>query len=204
MSEVSERMSVLVREEIELAKVEMTHKVSSIARGAAAVAAGAVFGVFAVIFLLLTIAWILDAILVNGAGDIWIGFAIVLAVLLIATIGSFLFALSEVQGRSPRPDDGDRRGQEDPGHGHHQGGAGLMPTRTPDEIRASIEQNRVQLGTSIEKLRMEVVRATDWRAQLRKAQPQVTIGAAAAGFVIGGGIAALGALTFGRRRRKRG
>ena len=29
------------------------------------------------------------------------------------------------------------------------------------------------------------------------------IGAGVAGFVLGGGIAALGALTFGRRRRKR-
>lgn len=77
-----------------------------------------------------------------------------------------------------------------------------MATRTPEEIRDSIEQNRQQLGTSIEKLRVEVVQLTDWRAQLRRYQPQVTIGAAVAGFVVGGGIAALGALTFGRRRRK--
>ena len=50
-------MALLVREEIELAKAEMTQKATSIARGAAAVAAGAVFGVFAVIFVLETIAW---------------------------------------------------------------------------------------------------------------------------------------------------
>jgi dienelactone hydrolase len=74
--------------------------------------------------------------------------------------------------------------------------------RTPDEIRASIEQNRQQLGTSIEKLRVEVVRLTDWRAQLRRNQQQAMIGAGVAGFVLGGGIAALGALTFGRRRRR--
>ncbi|MFL5831792.1 MAG: DUF3618 domain-containing protein [Solirubrobacteraceae bacterium] len=77
-----------------------------------------------------------------------------------------------------------------------------MPTRTPEEIRASIEQNRQELGTSIEKLRGEVVRLTDWRAQLRPRQQQMMIGAGVAGFVIGGGIAALGALTFGRRRRR--
>jgi hypothetical protein len=76
-----------------------------------------------------------------------------------------------------------------------------MPTRTPDEIRASIEQNRHELGTSLEKLRMEVVRATDWRAQLRKHRRQAIIGAGVAGFVLGGGIAAIGALTFGRRNR---
>ncbi|HEY3728444.1 MAG TPA: DUF3618 domain-containing protein [Solirubrobacteraceae bacterium] len=77
------------------------------------------------------------------------------------------------------------------------------PQRTPEEIRDAIEGHRQDLGTSVEKLRVEVVKLTDWRSQLRRYEPQVLIGAAAAGFVIGGGIAALGALTFGRRRRKR-
>ncbi len=62
-------MSVLVREEIELAKVEMTTKVSSLARGAAAVAVGAVFGVFALIFVLLTMAWATQL----RASSIWLG-----------------------------------------------------------------------------------------------------------------------------------
>ena len=79
-----------------------------------------------------------------------------------------------------------------------------MPTRTPEEIRASIEQNRQELGQSIEKLRVEVAELTDWRRRLRRHQPQVMIGAAVAGFVLGGGIAALGALTFGRRKRRLG
>ncbi len=78
-----------------------------------------------------------------------------------------------------------------------------MASRSPEEIRASIETNRVQLGTSVEKLRVEVVRLTDWRAQLRQYQPQVLIGAGVAGFVLGGGVAAVGALTFGRRKRKK-
>ena len=43
-----------------------------------------------------------------------------------------------------------------------------MPTRSPQEIRASIELNRQELGTSLEKLRREVVRVTDWRAQIRR------------------------------------
>ncbi len=77
-------------------------------------------------------------------------------------------------------------------------------TRSPQEIRASIEQNRAELGTSLERLRGEVVRLTDWRSQLRAHQQQAMIGAAVAGFVLGGGVAALGALTFGRRRRRRG
>jgi uncharacterized small protein (DUF1192 family) len=103
VTEVSERMSVLVREEIELAKAEVTTKVTSIARGAVAVAAGAVFGVFAVVFLLLTLAWVLDRILVTGAGDIWIGFAIVLGVLFVASIGAFLFAWRKLSVGAPTP-----------------------------------------------------------------------------------------------------
>jgi prefoldin subunit 5 len=77
-----------------------------------------------------------------------------------------------------------------------------MASRSPDEIRASIEVNREELGTSLEKLRQEVIQLTDWRSQVRAHQQQLMIGAAVAGFVLGGGLAALGALTFGRRRRR--
>ena len=77
-----------------------------------------------------------------------------------------------------------------------------MPTRSPEEIRASIEQNRVALGQSLDRLRGEVVRLTDWRGQLRVHQPQAMIVAGVAGFIVGGGIAALGGIAFGRRRRK--
>ena len=76
------------------------------------------------------------------------------------------------------------------------------PARRPEEIRDSIERNRQELGTALEQLRMEVVKVTDWRSQLQRYEPQVLIGAGVAGFVLGGGIAAIGALTFGRRRRK--
>ncbi|HTU88187.1 MAG TPA: DUF3618 domain-containing protein [Solirubrobacteraceae bacterium] len=78
-----------------------------------------------------------------------------------------------------------------------------MATRTPDEIRASIERNRQQLGTSLERLRGEVAELTDWRSQIRRHQREVLIGAGVAGFVLAGGIAALGSLAFGGRRRRR-
>lgn len=78
-----------------------------------------------------------------------------------------------------------------------------MPTRSPDEIRASIEANREELGVSLERLRGEVVRLTDWRSQLRRHQRQAMIAAAVTGFVVGGGAAALGALAFGRRGGRR-
>jgi protein-S-isoprenylcysteine O-methyltransferase Ste14 len=103
VTEVSERVTLLVREEIELAKTEMVNKVSSLARGVAAVAAGAVFGAFAVVFFLLTVAWALDGLLVDGAGDLWVGFAIVFAGLLLLTAGAFLFAWRKLRVGAPTP-----------------------------------------------------------------------------------------------------
>jgi uncharacterized small protein (DUF1192 family) len=103
VTEVSERMSLLVREEIELARAEVTQKATSIARGTAAVAAGAVFGVFAIVMVLNALAWGLDAILVNGAGDIWIGFAIVSGVLIALALLAFLFAWRKLSVGAPKP-----------------------------------------------------------------------------------------------------
>ena len=78
----------------------------------------------------------------------------------------------------------------------------MAAARTPDEIRRSIEANRAELGLAVERLRGEVAEITDWRQQLRDHQKQVLIGAAAAGFVLGGGIAALTGVLSGRRRRR--
>jgi uncharacterized small protein (DUF1192 family) len=103
VTEVSERMSVLFREEIELAKAEVAHKLKSLARGAGAVAAGAVFGVFAVIFALETIAWLLNRFIVSGAGDLEIGFAIVTGALSVLAVFSFLFAWRKLRVGAPTP-----------------------------------------------------------------------------------------------------
>ena len=78
----------------------------------------------------------------------------------------------------------------------------MAETRTPEEIRRSIEANRAELGLAVEKLRGEVAEAADWRQHLRNNQKQVLIGAAVAGFVLGGGIAAMTGLLSGRRRRE--
>lgn len=76
--------------------------------------------------------------------------------------------------------------------------------RTPDEIRASIEQNRQELGTSLVRLRDEVTVLTDWRAQVRRNEKNLQIAAAAAGFVLAGGIGGTLGTLFGRgRKRKR-
>ncbi len=103
VTEVSERMSLLVREEVELAKAEVSVKINSILRGSAAIAAGAVFGIFALIFVLETIAWALNAIFISGAGDLWIGFLIVSGVLLLLTAVAGLFAWRKLRVGAPTP-----------------------------------------------------------------------------------------------------
>ncbi len=78
-----------------------------------------------------------------------------------------------------------------------------MSARSPEEIRRSIEANRAELGVAVDRLRGEVTRATDWRGQLRRHQREIIIGAAVAGFVVGGGIAAFTGLLTGRRSSRR-
>ncbi len=70
--------------------------------------------------------------------------------------------------------------------------------RTPEQIRASIAENQAGLANSLTQLRGEVVAVADWRRQINTHRTQVIAGAAIAGFVIGGGIAAI----FGRSRRR--
>ena len=65
-----------------------------------------------------------------------------------------------------------------------------MPTRSSQEIRQSIEVTRQELQYSVGDLQSKVRDLTNWRAKLRKNQKQAIVGAAVAGFVIGGGIAA--------------
>jgi hypothetical protein len=66
--------------------------------------------------------------------------------------------------------------------------------RSPEEIRQSIELNRAELGLAVERLRAEINEATDWRKQLLMRRKNLVIGAAVAGFVVGGGIAAVGGI----------
>jgi uncharacterized protein DUF3618 len=70
--------------------------------------------------------------------------------------------------------------------------------RSPEEIRASIEAQRSDLARSLDHLRAEIQVASDWRRQIHLHQKQILIGAAVAGFVLGGGIAGITGL-FRRR-----
>jgi tetrahydromethanopterin S-methyltransferase subunit B len=75
-----------------------------------------------------------------------------------------------------------------------------MPERSSAEIRASIEETRRELSYSVNDLQSKVKELTNWRARLAENQQAAIIGAAVAGFVIGGGIAAVGGLLRRRRR----
>jgi hypothetical protein len=103
ITQVSESLTNLVHDEIELAKAEVTQKGMSLLRGVGAVAAGAVFGVFAVVTALMTIGWALDAILVNGVGEIWLGFAIVTGALVILAVIACFAAWRALKVGAPTP-----------------------------------------------------------------------------------------------------
>ena len=74
-----------------------------------------------------------------------------------------------------------------------------MPERSPAQIRMSVEETRRELEFSLNDLQAKVTQITDWRGQLVRHKREIVIGAAVAGFVIAGGIAAFGGL-FRRKR----
>lgn len=69
-----------------------------------------------------------------------------------------------------------------------------MSERSPAEIRRDIDAQRQDLGRSVEALRGRVAELTDWRRQVREHRSQLIVGAAVAGFALGG-------LMMLRRRR---
>lgn len=72
-----------------------------------------------------------------------------------------------------------------------------MAQRSPAEIRSSIETNRMELALSVQRLRGEVSRLTDWRGHVERHRTEITVGAAAVGLL-------LTARALRRRRRRRG
>jgi len=69
-----------------------------------------------------------------------------------------------------------------------------MPGRSAAQIRRDIEAERRDLGGSVELLRGRIAELTDWRRQVREHRSQLIVGAAVAGFALGG-------LMMLRRRR---
>jgi hypothetical protein len=104
VSEVSEKASLLVREEIELAKAEVTQKVSRLGIGAGIGAAAGVFLFFALIMFLHALAWFFVD-LFDWQEPIWAGFLITMGLLvLVAAIAGFLAYRLLKKGAPPTPD----------------------------------------------------------------------------------------------------
>ncbi len=71
--------------------------------------------------------------------------------------------------------------------------------RSPEMIKASIEDTRRELAFSVNDLRSKMTEITNWRGQLVRNRKAALVGAAVAGFVIGGGVAATVSIISGRR-----
>ena len=96
--EVSDRASVLIREEIELAKTEVTEKVNRLLRGLVAGLAAAIFVLAALFLIMHGIAWLLNDLVFD---NFWAGFFVEAAVFLLIAAAAGLFAYRVYQRAAP-------------------------------------------------------------------------------------------------------
>jgi len=97
--EVSERGSTLVREEIELAKAEVSEKLGKLLRGSVVGVAAGVFAFLALILVMEGVAWLLNEEVFDG--KTWPGFFIEAAVFLLIAALAGLLAYKAVKAGSP-------------------------------------------------------------------------------------------------------
>jgi uncharacterized membrane protein YqjE len=103
IQDVSEKMSLLVREEIELAKTEVTEKVMKLLKRAVVGIVAGIFAVFGLIYLGHAVAWLIWDV-IGGTRDFWLGFIIVAVILfLLGGIAGFLAARFFKRGAPPAP-----------------------------------------------------------------------------------------------------
>jgi uncharacterized membrane protein YqjE len=97
--DVSERVSFLVREEIELAKAEISEKVTSLARGGAVGIAAGVFALLGFVMLMHAFAWLLNDLFFED--NVWIGFAIEALIWFVIAGVAGLFAYRAFRAGAP-------------------------------------------------------------------------------------------------------
>jgi uncharacterized membrane protein YqjE len=103
IQEVTEKASLLVREEIELAKAEVTEKVTKLIKGAVVGIAAGIFAVFGLIYLLHALSWLIWK-LIGGSDDFYLGFLIVAGLLfLLGGLAGFLALRFIKRGTPPTP-----------------------------------------------------------------------------------------------------
>lgn len=102
IAEVSERASVLVREEIELAKAEVTQKATRLAKGAVVGVAAGMFIVTALFFILIGCAWLLYFELpIGNQFTYFYGFFVMAGILIVLGIVAGVIAAKAVKAGSP-------------------------------------------------------------------------------------------------------
>jgi uncharacterized membrane protein YqjE len=97
--DVAERSSSLVREEIELAKTEISEKVGKILRGSVVGLAAGTFAFLALILFMEGFAWLLAEEVFDG--NAWPGFFVEAALFLLIAAGAGFFAYRSVQAGAP-------------------------------------------------------------------------------------------------------
>jgi uncharacterized membrane protein YqjE len=97
--DVAEKSSSLVREEIELAKTEISEKVGKILRGSAVGVAAGVFAFLALILVMEGIAWLLAEEVFDG--NAWPGFFVEAALFLLIAAAAGFFAYRSLQAGAP-------------------------------------------------------------------------------------------------------
>jgi uncharacterized membrane protein YqjE len=101
--DVSERVSVLVREEIELAKTEIREKITKLVKGSVVGIAAGVFALMGLAMLMHGIAWLLNDLFFSG--DLYAGFLIEAGFWFLVAAGAGWFAYRSVRaGAPPTPD----------------------------------------------------------------------------------------------------
>src|SRR5712671_1087215 len=101
--DVAEGASTLVREEIQLAKAEVSEKVTQLLRGSAVAVAAGIFAFLALILVMEGIAWLLNEEVFDG--KVWPGFFVEAAVfLLIAALAGFIAYRAFRAGAPPVPE----------------------------------------------------------------------------------------------------
>jgi uncharacterized membrane protein YqjE len=104
VTDVTEKTSILIREEIELAKAEISEKINQIIRGSVVGIVAGVFAFLALILIMHGIAWLLND-LVFDNDNFWAGFLIEAGVFLLVAAVAGLFAYrSLMKGAPPTPD----------------------------------------------------------------------------------------------------
>jgi uncharacterized membrane protein YqjE len=101
ITEISERATLLVREEIELAKAEVTEKASKLVKGAIVGVAAGIFFLTALVFALVGCAWLLYFYLPVGNFAYFWGFFAMAVILVVLGVLAGLIAAKVVKKSSP-------------------------------------------------------------------------------------------------------